>query len=121
MDDYIIEQFYGESVKVRLFVYDLEVPEHSSPQEMIRTVKLAGTIEPSGHLIENFASDTVYFVPLSNSLYFSPNFTDYEIIGTVKGPEGLEIYCDFYAAFEPDEAIEMLVNEGWSIEFPSRV
>lgn len=116
MDNYTMEQFYGEQVKVRLFVHDIEVPEHSRPVELVRTVKLLPTDVLSGHLMEDFAAGEVYHVLDTNSIYFDPNFTDFEIVGTVEGSDGLELYCDFYAAFDPDEVIEMLGNAGWNSE-----
>lgn len=116
MDDYIMEHFYGDRIKVRLFVYDHSATDFSTPREVVKQLKLVPTEVPSGHLIEQFIPGEVYHVPLTNSIYFDPNFTDFDIVGTVQGSEGLEVYCDFYAAFDPDTVLEMLQDSGWNYE-----
>lgn len=113
MDEYIIEQFYGDTVRVHIFAHDVEIKD-ISPREFIQEVKLLPAEVRSGMLLENVPLGEVYHVPMTNSIYFSPNFTDFEIVGTVDGSDCLEVYCDFYSAFRPEEVAEMLIEEGWS-------
>lgn len=112
MNDYLIEQFYGDTVKVHIFAHDVAV-EDIGPREFVQEVKLLPSEVRSGELLDNVPLGEVYHVPMTNSIYFSSNFTDFEIVGTVDGPEFLEVYCDFYAAFRPNEVAEMLIAEGW--------
>lgn len=107
-----MEHFYGENVLVHIFAHDA-MSSLEAPVEFVREAKFVPSDIRSGELMENCSPGTVYHVPVSNSIYFSPNFTDYEIVGTVESTHGLELYCDFYAAFEPHEVARLLVGEGW--------
>lgn len=112
MNEYIIEQFYGDTVKVHLFAHDVDEKD-IAPREFVRHAKFLPSEVRSGELLDSISPGEVYHVPTTNSIYFSSNFTDFEIVGTVDGPDCLEVYCDFYAAFRPEEVAEMLTSEGW--------
>lgn len=110
MDDYILEQFYGTDVEMHVFARDAEVLK---PTEFVRKAKLARSPAGSGKLLEKFDGNNVYHVPETNSVYFNETFSDFDIIGTVEGNDGLVIYCDFYDAWNPEEVHHILVNDGW--------
>lgn len=107
-----MEHFYGDEVLVHVFAHDA-MSSWEPPVEFVRKAKLVPSTRRSGELLDECTPGEVYHVPVTNSIYFSENFTDYEIVGTVESPHGLELYCDFYAAFEPAEVARMLIGEGW--------
>ena len=107
----MLKDFYGSTVMVHLFARD---PELNKVREFVRNSELSLSEQKSGELRTSYARNTIYHVPDSNSVYFNSNFTDFEIIGTVDGPDGLEIYCDFCEAFDLTEVERILESDGWS-------
>lgn len=111
----MLKDFYGSTVTVHLFARD---PDLNIFNEFVRNSELSLSEQKSGGLRTEYARNTIYHVPDSNSLYFNSNFTDFEIIGTVDGPDGLEIYCDFYEAFNLSEVSRILEGDGWVKNLP---